>query len=70
MKIKVIRDYNSIVLDRLVKKNEVLEVEDARGRTLIDAKVAEAIVETEKSKTRSRKKVDEYEKNRTACSSR
>jgi expansin (peptidoglycan-binding protein) len=57
MKVKVIQDYNDSVLKKLVTKNTELEVTDARGKVLINSKVAIAIPTT--TKKGGRKKADE-----------
>ena len=44
MKVKSIRNYHDLQLGKLINAGEVLEVADARGKVLIDAKVAEEVV--------------------------
>lgn len=46
MDVKAIKDYNDVLLKRIVKAGEVLEVADARATVLISARVAEAIEST------------------------
>ena len=45
MKVKAIKDYQSLKLKRLVKTGEELEVTEERGKKLLAAGVAEEIAE-------------------------
>lgn len=61
MKVKVIENYNDTKLKKLVTKDTELEVSDARGKELINAKVAVAIKEaaTTAKSGKGNKKADE-----------
>ena len=62
MKVKVTEDYNDSKLKKLVTKDTELEVTEARGKELIDAKVAIEIKEAAPTTAKSgkgRKKADE-----------
>jgi hypothetical protein len=59
MKVKIIKDYNDLVLKRLVKKHEMFTINEARGKVLIDAGVAERVVDelSPEPKKKPKKKV-------------
>lgn len=55
MRVKAITDYNDLELNRIVEKDEELEVEDARANILMDAKVAVLIPQPVKRKANRKK---------------
>lgn len=43
MKVKAITDYNDLILKKLIKKGEELDVTEERGKTLLTAKVVKVV---------------------------
>ena len=60
MRVKITTDYNDTQLKRAVKADEELDVTDARGKKLLEAKVAVEIAEPVAEKpAKGRKKKEE-----------
>lgn len=44
MEIKILKTYNSLVLNRIVKDGEVIKTDNERAKTLIDKGFAEPVI--------------------------
>lgn len=56
MRVKCIKQYNDLQLNKLINVGDELEVADARGKILVNAEVAEQIEEPEVKKAPKRVK--------------
>lgn len=55
MRVKAVKRYNDIVLKKVVEKETVMDVTEARGKHLIEQGMAEAIEEPAESKKTEKK---------------